>query len=89
MKGKLNNNKFMATIDSGSSVTSFTTKALKDIFRTDVFFPRPLPQSQKYVDFDPQPLNFAGFIQMQRGSKSYQGFWYRWPSYQYYDAIRW
>ena len=39
-------------IDSGSPVTMFATKDLKDIIRTDVLLARPLPQLEKYADFN-------------------------------------
>ena len=48
--------------NSGSPITIFTTKDLKDIFRTNVLFAGQLPQSNKYVDFNTQPLKIPGFI---------------------------
>ena len=46
IKGRINNNRFTAMIDSGSPLIIFAAKDLKDIFRTDVFSLRLLPQSE-------------------------------------------
>ena len=54
MKGRVNNNKFSTKISSGSLVTIFTTKEMKDILRSGVLFERPLSQSEKYVNFNRQ-----------------------------------
>ena len=59
MKGRINSNKITARVDSGSLVTIFTVKDLKDILRTDVILARPLPQSEKYVEFKHQPMKIT------------------------------
>ena len=65
MKGSMKNNKFTAKIDSDSPVTIITTKDLKDNLRTDVLFARALPRSEKYMDFNQQPLKILQFIHVQ------------------------
>ena len=51
-------------IDSGSIVTIIRAQNLKNILPIDVIFAQPLPQLQKYVDFNQQPLKIAGFIHL-------------------------
>ena len=52
-------------IDSGSPLSIFTTKGLKDILRNNVIFARALTQSETFADFNQQPLKIAGFIRVQ------------------------
>ena len=52
-------------VGTGSPVTTSPTNDFKDILRNDVLFPQPLPQSEKYVDFNQQQLNIAGCIHVK------------------------
>ena len=63
MKGKVNKESFTAMTDSRSPITIFTQADLRKIRKLDVIFPaRPMLINDKYVDYNNQPLNLAGFI---------------------------
>ena len=62
MKGKINRNKFCLMIDSGSPVTIISRDELQKILQYEVLFVRPLPEDEKYVDFNKRPVNSLGYI---------------------------
>ena len=59
-------------IDSGSLVTIFTIQELKKILGTSTAFARPIPATERYVDFNKRSLNLIGFIHVdvQVGDKA-------------------
>ena len=62
MKGKINNKQFEAMIDSGSPVTIFPKKELKEILQTQFLFVSKMPESEKYVDYNGQQLDLLGIF---------------------------
>ena len=62
MRGKINNKKFEAMIDSGSPVTIFPKKELKDILQTQFLFVSKMPDTERYVDYNGQQLNLLGIF---------------------------
>ena len=61
IKGKINGHEFNAIIDSGSPVSIFTASDLKKILKQTTVFARPLPSTEKYVDFNRRPLRLLGY----------------------------
>ena len=41
-------------------MTVFTQSDLRKILKKDVFFARPLPKGEEYVDYNGRPLNLLG-----------------------------
>ena len=62
MKGRINRKKFCLMIDSGSPVTIISRDELQRILQYEVLFVRPLPEDEKYVDYNKQPVNLLGYI---------------------------
>ena len=62
LKEEIKNNEFTAMIDSGSPVTIFTPKDLKEGLDTTVQFARFVLPYEKNVDFYQQPLDVVGFV---------------------------
>ena len=62
MKGRINRKKFCLMIDSGSPVTIISRDELQRILQYEVLFVRPLPEHEKYVDYNRQPVNLLGYI---------------------------
>ena len=48
--------------DSGSPVTIIGRDELQRIPQYEVLFVRPLPEDEKYVDYNKQPFNLLGYI---------------------------
>ena len=62
MRGKINRKKFNLMIDSGSPVTTIKYEDLPKILQYETLFVRPLPEEEKYVDYNKRPVNLLGYI---------------------------
>ena len=72
MKGRINHNKFCLLIDSGFTVTIISRDELQRSRQYEVLFVRPLPEDEKYVDYNKQPVNLLGYIfcELEVGGKN-------------------
>ena len=52
-------------IDSGSPISIFDQADLRKLLRTDVIFARPFPENESYVDYNNQPINLVGLINVE------------------------
>ena len=62
MRGKLNRKKICLMINSGSPVTIISRDELQRILQYEVLFVRPIPEGEKYVNFNKRPINLLGYI---------------------------
>ena len=60
MRGKINGECFEAMIDSGSPVTIFPKKELKEILKVQFLFVSKMPKHEKYVDYNGSQLDLLG-----------------------------
>ena len=75
MKGTINKKAFSTMIDSGSPITIFTQSDIKNILQQELLFAKPMPNNEKYVDFNNKPLNLLGYIivTVKVGQKTIKG----------------
>ena len=62
MRGTINNKSFEAMIDSGSPVTIFPKKELKEILKVQFLFVTKMPKHEKYVDYNGSQLDLLGVL---------------------------
>ena len=62
MREKINRKNFSLMIDSGSPVTIINYEVLQKIPQYEILFVRPLPEDEKYVDYNKRPVNLLGYI---------------------------
>ena len=72
MRGKLNDRKFAAIIDSGSPVTIFPRDELKAILQTQLLFVKSMPEGEVYTDYNRKRLDLMGvlYCNVKVGKKS-------------------
>ena len=69
MRGKINRKKSHLKIDSCSPVTLINYEDHQKILQYETLFVRPLPEVEKYVDYNKRPVNLLRFCELEVGGK--------------------